>query len=42
MDSETKAYLNDDHNLKQAPHEDPLDDGPGAPANPLASNSMFS
>jgi hypothetical protein len=39
MDSETKAYLNDGHNLKL---DDAHDEGPNAPVNPLAANSVFS
>ena len=43
MDSETKAYLNEDHNLKQNDHQEGgLDEGPNAPGNPLAGNSVFS
>lgn len=43
MDSDTKAYLNEDHNLKRKDHEEGgLDEGPTAPPNPLAGNSIFS
>ena len=37
MDSETKAYLNEGHNLN-----DGHDEGPNPPVNPLAANSVFS
>jgi hypothetical protein len=42
MDSETKAYLNEGHNLKLGNQDDAHDEGPNAPVNPLAANSVFS
>ena len=42
MDSETKAYLNEGHNLKLGNQDDANDEGPNAPVNPLGSNSVFS
>jgi hypothetical protein len=39
MDSETKAYLNEGHNLKLGNLDDAHDEGPN---NPLAANSVFS
>ena len=42
MDSETKAYLNEGHNLKLGNQDEAHDEGPNAPVNPLSANSVFS